>query len=227
MKRFAAILLLCCACFFTHNLQAQHAFGVRFGFNSATVTAPDIISNTIDFDRATGVNIGVFGEIKVSDFFSFQPELAFIQKGVSIREGFDIKLFDIPLPIGAEAVTKINYLEVPLLAKFSTGGEGVKAYAIVGPSLGYATGGRLKAKANLLIDIPLSNTKYDLDAVGVNRFELGGVLGAGVEFPMGNGALVLDARYQRGFTDVNAVPVVDLNTRNASFGMNIGYMVRL
>jgi hypothetical protein len=52
-----------------------------------------------------------------------QPELLFIQKGEQYQAG------------GVVTKAKLNYLELPVLAKISFGSESVKGYVNAGPSL--------------------------------------------------------------------------------------------
>ncbi len=208
---------------------AQTSIGFRVGANLAKVPQPDVISSfTPDFKNITATSVAAVAEIGINDNFAFQPELAYTQKGFAIKEGFDLNLFDIPLPLGVKAVTKVNYLEAPLLAKAKFGNEKVNAYITAGPTLGYAMGGRFITKAQILVDIKLIDQKLDLDRLGYERFEVGGSIGAGLNFnTKTSGSFFIDARYTKGFTNVYDVPIVDLKLKNQSFGVNVGYMIPL
>lgn len=208
---------------------AQTSIGFKGGFNYANVPEPSAVSGIVpDFKFVLGKSFAVVADIGVNDQFSFQPELAYTQKGFAIREGFDINLFDVPIPLGVKAVTKVNYIEAPLLAKYKFGNEKVGAYLLAGPTLGYATGGRFQTKAQILVDIKLVDQKLDLDNLGYERFEVGGTLGAGINFNTGNGgSFFIDARYTKGFTNVYDVPIVDLKLKNQGFGISVGYLMPL
>ncbi|MEL6865666.1 MAG: porin family protein [Bacteroidota bacterium] len=221
-------VLIFTLCFFQLGLQAQHSLGFRIGAASAGVKAPDALSAlTGRFDKLTAWDIALFSELKIAPNFSIQPELAYAQKGFVIDETRDLNLFDIPLPLGVRSVTQINYVEMPLLAKLSFGHHKVSGFVGIGPNISYALDGKLKARARVILDIPITNTDIDLDQIGYNRFEAGGIITAGVAVDTGNGKFFIDARYKRGFTDTYTVPVVDLEVRNSSFGMNIGYAFKL
>ncbi|MEM9918937.1 MAG: hypothetical protein AAF990_12625, partial [Bacteroidota bacterium] len=68
---------------------------------------------------------------------------------------------------------------------------------------------------------------FDLDNLDFNRWEVSGTVGAGMTIDTRGGALFMDARYTHGLTDVNQLPIVDLNAKNRGFGVNIGYLINL
>jgi len=208
---------------------AQTSIGIRGGITYSNVPEPSAISGIVpDFKFITGKSFAVVADIGINNQFSFQPELAYTEKGFAIREGFDVNLFEVPIPLGVKAITKVNYIEAPLLAKYKFGNEKVGAYLMAGPTLGYATGGRFQTKAQILIDINLIDRKLDLDNLGYERFEVGGTVGAGVNFNTNNGgSFFIDARYTKGFTNVYDVPVVDLKLKNQGIGVSVGYMMPL
>ena len=207
---------------------AQPSIGIRGGINYGEVSEPAVIGGILpDFKSILGINLGVVGEIPISSNFSFQPELAFNQKGFKLQEGFNVDIFKIPVPLGAKVVTKVNYIDMPLLAKYKFGNEKMNAYLTAGPVFSYASGGKLQTKAQFLFDIPITSTKLDLDALGYSRFEVSASVGAGLSFNTGSGSLFIDARYIHGLTDVYDVPVVDLKLKNRGFGINVGYMIPL
>ena len=219
---FALIILL------SSPLFAQPAIGIRGGINYGSVSEPEIIGGILpDFKSIIGLNLALVGEIPLGNNFSFQPELAYAQKGFKIQEGLNVDLFKIPIPIGAKVVTKVNYMEVPLLAKYRFGSEKVNAYLTAGPVLSYATGGKLQTKAQILFDIPITSTDLDLDALGYQRFDFSASVGAGLSVDTGAGELFVDARYVHGFNNVYDVPLVDLKLKNKGFGINVGYMISL
>ena len=179
LPKFVATLVLAVL---TVPMIAQTSIGFRTGIITGSVDAPSAIESiTPDFKNIYGTNIALVSEIDITPNFSLQPELMFTQKGFAIREGLDLELFNIDLPSRCQScTTKVNYVEVPLLAKYKFGGAAVQAYVAAGPSLGYATSGRLKTKAQLILDIPISNTSLNLDNIGYQRMEVGGVFAAGL-----------------------------------------------
>ena len=210
------------------NLQAQTFIGIRGGINAAGINPPNEISGVSSvLEDIITANIAFVSEFELGEKVSFQPELAYTRKGFKIEQGIDLDLFNVPVPLGVKAVTSFDYLEIPLLLKYNLRGEGINAHVFAGPSMGYAISGKLKTKANFLFEIPISETDLNLDNLGYKRFEVGGVVGAGLSFDAKNGKFFVDARYTHGFTELYDVPVIDLKVKNKNFGINVGYMIPL
>ena len=94
---------------------------------------------------------------------------------------------------GAELELKLEYFEVPMMVKFDLGTSDTKPYLMVGPTIGFNMSAKLKA-AELEVDI-----KEDIESV-----DFGVGFGAGVNVPMGNNSIFLEARYALGLTDIDA-----------------------
>jgi hypothetical protein len=203
--------------------------GVKTGFTSNNIAKPEFIETLEvipEFRNLETMNFGLVSEIGFSENFAIQPELNFTTKGFKIRESANINIYEMPLPLGVTAVSKFNYVEVPVLAKAKFGTGKTQAYVVAGPTLGYATGGKLETRANILFEIDLYETPLDLNSIGYERFEVGGTVGGGVAFDTGGGQLFVDARYSHGFTEVYDIPIVRERVQNKSFGINAGYMIR-
>ena len=219
---FAIILV------FAFNLQAQDiSFGIKTGVQSSNVKMPGFISDISqipDFKPITTYNIGVVSEIGLHKNFAIQPELVFTQKGFQIKEGMDVNIFNVPLPIGVTAISKFNYIEMPLLAKAKFGNEKTNFYLLAGPTFGYAMSGKLDTRARLLVEIDVFETPINLDAVGYERWEFGGMGGVGVSIGTGNGSqLFFDVRYSHGFTQPYDIPIVRERVQHNSIGVNVGF----
>jgi len=224
MKNWSLILI--CS-FFAYSAVAQ-SVGFRGGVGWSKVYATDAIDALApDFNLATVYSAGVVAEFPITDNFAFQPELAYARKGFSIQQQTDIELFNLPIPIGARAISTFGYLEAPLLAKMQFGNEVVKGYFTAGPSLGYAVDGNLETRTDGFLDIKLIDTDINLDAIDYQRFEVSGVLGAGVSFQTVAGKIFVDARYQHGFTELYDIPFLEEKVKNQGFGLNAGFLIPL
>ncbi len=207
---------------------AQFSVGLRGGFNFSNVyTTNGLDAITPDFQHISGPSIAGVLEYGISDHFALQTELAITRKGFKLGLDKDITLFNIPIPVGATAESRFNYVEVPLLAKVKFGDEVVHGYITAGPTVGYATSGRLITRANALFEFKVSDTDINLDAINYERLEVGGSVGAGLGFSTGFGQLFADARYTRGFTQLYDLPVVDEKIRNQGFAVSVGFLVPL
>lgn len=203
--------------------QAQIQLGVRGGTTINNISQTETLDAVSpDFDELVGFTAAAYLNVPIGAQFAFQPELAYTQKGFSLSQGADIELFGAPLPVGVVARSRFDYLEAPLLFQATLGDQQLQAYVQAGPALGYALGGRLKTQATGLLDIDLTNTEIDLDAINYERFEVSGIVGAGLKYRTGFGAVSLDGRYQQGFTELYDIPLVSERVRNRGFAVNLG-----
>lgn len=77
------------------------SYGVKGGLNFATI----IGDNTSKDQTVTAFNLGAMAEIKISEKFSFQPELLYSGQG-----------YDSGIP--SEGIIALNYLNIPFMAKY-------------------------------------------------------------------------------------------------------------
>ena len=221
-------LLTLCLTLVTSTSFAQTTYGVRGGVTFNNIYQTKTLDNlTPDIDYLVGFTSAVYAEIPLVNGLSFQPELAYNQKGFSIRQDADTELFGVELPIGVRANSRFDYLETPLLLKGKFGNEKVKGFVMAGPALGYATGGNLKTTSTGILEIDLTNTSIDLDVINYERFEFSAVVGAGVSFDAGFGNITLDGRFQQGFTELYDIPLVAERVKNQGFAINAGIAIPL
>jgi Outer membrane protein beta-barrel domain len=79
-----------------------------------------------------GFVVGIAADFSLLKYLSIQPELCFINKGVN-------QLYETP-DIDSNSTMNINYIELPVLAKFKLG----SSYFILGPAFSYGIGGTYK-----------------------------------------------------------------------------------
>lgn len=183
------------------SLNAQTMFGAKAGLNLATITGDE----TEDFNGRTSFHIGVLAEFEVSDTFSFQPELMYSSQGAEesyTEDGSKI-----------EGDIKLDYLNIPLMAKFYVA-EGFSIEA--GPQIGILLSAEYDWKADGesgSIDLKDEELVKDID-FGLN-FGLGYKLDGGLNF---------GARYNLGLSNVNDdVDSDDVNIKNGVFQVSVGY----
>jgi hypothetical protein len=201
------------------------SLGARAGMVWNHVVSRDL-NSTLDFNTINAASVGLVANIHLTDNISFQPELNYTEKGFKTSVGTDLKLFGTNLPIGARANTVVKYLDMPLALKYNFGTEGVRFFAMAGPTLGYALSGTIETYTKVLIvDVKAATTPINLNNENYKRFEVGGIVGSGVSIPVGNGNFYADVRYTRSFQDVYEVPIVGAKVRNQGFGVGIGYLM--
>lgn len=192
--------------------------GPRVGLNLGTqvVTGGDSEEEDAWNDEVkanTGIQLGAVANFGISELFSLQPELLFVQKGYKFEED------------GMSAKGKYSYLEVPVLAKISFGNEQLKGFVTAGPTLGYWLSGKDTFEAGggeISGDID-----FDDDEDGVEkRFEAGASIGVGLAYKVGPGALNFDVRYGAGFTSVYESDD-DAKLKNSGISLSVAYLFGL
>lgn len=135
-----------------------------------------------------GVGVNIFTNV---NNFSIQPELNYVGKGTKIKNA------------NVKTDLDLNYLELPVLAKYSFG----LAYINAGPSIGLL----LDKESKLVEDY----------GEKLKRIDFGVQMGAGVAIPLGMGKVVVDARYNLGLIDIAKVSSV----KNRGIMASVGYAI--
>lgn len=171
-KLFLSILVIfgLLTAFCVQQVNAQADFGLRTGVNFSSYN--DVIDD-VDQDTRTGLMLGAYLDISIPTIpFSIQPEVLYTQKGY--EEG--------------GATLKSDYLEVPVLAKFSFAPGPIQPHIYLGP---YAA-------------FPI-NTEGPGGGVSVfvddTQTDFGGIAGAGTDINAGVANLNLGVRYGFGLVD--------------------------
>lgn len=185
--------------------------GFKGGMNIANLHGKDVkvIEEDIGVDLVSkmGFCAGGFITYNINDMFAIQPELLFTMKGVKAEEevlGETVKI-----------TIKVNYLEIPVLAKLSIPTPGtVKPSLFVGPSLA------IKLSSKLKIEYAGESEEEDLEDLKSTDFGL--VFGGGVDFALGQGKLTVDARYTLGLATTDDSEE-ELDIKNGVISIMVGY----
>lgn len=203
---------------------AQISYGIRGGVHYGNAQIPSI-ANAMNFNATAtpGADLGFFAEIPLNENFSFRPELNYISKGFRVAEGLNFTIANLPIPLGLEAVTRIRYVQIPILGKYSFGTDGVRPYLVGGPAVGYASSAKLVTRVNSVVDFNVGSTDIDLSKSTYDRLEVNAIGGLGIGFPVASGEWFVEGRYSYGLTDLLDDPIVDLKLRNKGWGLSAGY----
>ena len=197
MKKFLAITALV----FGLGVQAQQTketkkeSGIELipkaGINFANQSIKNVNGekSKVSFQAGLGVNI----QTGIKNF-SIQPEVNFISKGTKFKNSFGNETYN------------FNYIEVPVLAKYSFG----PVYVNAGPSIGFLMGKSDKIKA------AYGNTK---------TIDFGVQMGAGIAIPAGPGKMIIDGRYNLGLSNISDEKGIDV--KNRGFAVSLGYAIPL
>ncbi len=220
-------LFLLLGSFLVSTSFAQKMIGVRGSISGSKVTKFDLIENiTPDFKLMPAGGAAVFMELPITEKFSFQPELAYTQKGFRIAEGIDMAgdFLGVNIPINGSVNFRTDYVEIPLLAKVHFGDKNeAHYYMMAGTAVGFLTDASMRISVLNIFPVRTGlSTGFFKDA------ELSGIAAAGFQMPVSEKMkFFTEVRYQHGFTRILDTPVVQLPVRNRTFSGGMGFMISI
>ncbi|MEL7833262.1 porin family protein [Fodinibius sp. Rm-B-1B1-1] len=156
------------------SVQKSHAqvdFGLRAGLNFSNFYDT---ADGSDLDSRTGFMVGGFLNFKVPmSPISIQPEVLYTQNGYEAANDITLEL---------------DYIQVPVLAKFSFAPGPAQPHVYVGPYVGIPVTSKVSGGG---VSIDTDNEQTDF----------GGIVGAGVDFNVGLTKLNVGGRYGFGLTN--------------------------
>lgn len=183
--------------------------GPVVGLNLSTLSASDP-SEDIEVDSRLGPLFGGFVSFDLSPSFSIQPELLYT------RRGADLPIEDITGSI------KLDYIQIPLLARVRFPGSSVTPFLQAGPALAFKSSCKVGASAGGVSET-VDCTDDDLDFVGLKSTSLSGIVGAGLDV----GNFQVGLRYDHGFTNIIRDAGPGEKAANRAFSITVGYGFRL
>ena len=180
--------------------------GLKAGMNIANIHGDNVEDV---WDSKIGICAGGFITCSLSNLFAIQPELLFTMKGSKAEEEV--------LGETMKVTMKLNYLEIPVLAKLSIPTPGtVKPSLFVGPSLAIKLSGRAK--------VEYAGESEEADIEDLKSTDFGLVFGGGVDFALGQGKLTVDARYTLGLTTTREPEDgEEVDVKNGVISIMVGY----
>ncbi len=179
------------------NTARDISFGVKGGVNFASLTGGDFFD---DVNSRTSFHVGALAEFPIADIFSLQVEALYS------GQGFEA---DFRGPEGDKAEYQLDYINIPVLAKF-----------YIAKGLSIEAGPQFSFLVNEEFDFNPNNDDGDIDLEGTDAeaesFEFGAAAGITFELPSG---LFATGRYIHGFTDI----IQDVDGQNSVFQLGIGY----
>ncbi|REL38835.1 PorT family protein [Rhodohalobacter sp. SW132] len=187
----------------THQVNAQSPidFGVKGGLNFATLSSDD------DVDSRSGFHAGLVLDFSLPMLpLGVESGLYYTQKGAEFTEE------------GITITGKLDYIEIPVLAKISVGPPGpFSPHIVAGPYAAYNINSELEASSgSASFSEDFSNETTDLD--------FGGIVGVGADFNFGITKLNVSARYSFGFSNINDTEFEVDDEKNRVFMISAGIM---
>ena len=138
MKKITLTLLGLVAFSTSALAQQEVKFGPKAGVNFANIGGKDAENNKM----LIGFHVGAFAEIKFNDQFALQPEVVYSAQG---SKG-EVSETVMGVTFSAEEELKVNYINVPIMAKYYfTDNFAVEA----GPYVGFLMSANSKGSANV------------------------------------------------------------------------------
>jgi len=204
--------------FFYISVYGQQIYLIpQISLNVSAYDFSETISNSDNQRFSPGFTAGVGLNLSLDELqtFSLHPE---------INYSFRTSKIDRPIATGQgtsssvsvlQQQTTMHYIEVPFLARFDFG-INTKYYINIGPSFAYALAGKEKQQND-----SAPGTNYNRSADFANRFnrtDWSAVIGGGMEFPVNDGFINLDARFSWGFNTLYKSR--ETNVTNTAGGIN-------
>ncbi len=184
-------------------------FGAKLGMNVATLSSKD----SDGIKSKIGLNVGGFVEIKISETFAFQPELLFSMQGAKSS----ISTSDVGFTYTSENTGSLNYLNIPLMAKYFV----IPKFSIeAGPQIGFLLSAKneFTSTSNFGGITQTSSNSKDVKE-SYNSVDFGLNLGANYEITEN---IFAGIRYNLGLSDI-AKNNTGNSIKNSVFSLNAGY----
>lgn len=184
------------------------AIGAKGGIGITTFKG----TNAENIDGRTSWLGGAFLNAQISPVFNLQPEILFSQKGADYTTN------------GIRRHLVINYFEIPVLAKLRLPiNEVVFPHILLGPNFAFKTNARYSSEETA------GGTQVTTNDVDIRRSDIGGLVGAGIDFETRGSGLffTVDGRYGFGFNNIDRSDN-SFEIRNAgwSFAVGIGFLLK-
>jgi hypothetical protein len=171
-----------------NHSKAQISYGVQAGMNISNWKgdAMESLGNVVDLSKGfigtksrTGIHIGAYVKVPLTEQISFEPGLFYSQKGYAMNGDLKIDALKF-LGVNASAKVESNYIDIPLMLNAEVA-KGLHVYA--GPQFSYLTGSNLHINTSVL-GISLLNKRLDLTD-NFNRMDV--AIAGGVGYAFDNG----------------------------------------
>ena len=192
--RSAVTVVAILAVFASPSVAQSVTGGVKGGVNFSKIAFGGD-EGVEDLERKSGLVVGAFVNLPMTELFSFHPEFLYSMKGGNEdRVGGDIK-------------TKRDFLQFPLLFRANFAADTVRPFVAFGPAFGFRTRAEVEGPDGRDVDIS--------DETAVVEFS--GVVGGGVQLSL----VIFEVRYDHGFSDLDQNDRVQVRTR--TFSILVGF----
>jgi len=183
------------------------SFGLNGGLNIPKVTGADVSVYLDNLKSNNGIVAGAYVSIGLLPNISIQPEMLYSQKGFKTSYDFYGERH--------EQTLRINYMEIPVLAKLSFGAI-IKPYVLAGPYLATKIGTNYEETIDGIMYISTNEN-------GLAGLDIGLTVGAGIQTPI---KISVEARYSMGLRSIYyGSELDDLDIKNSNIQLLVGYTI--
>ncbi len=236
------IVILILSLLFNNYLFSQVSIGLTFGTNICKIKHKADYSNNPfilpptqeELKTIIGLIVGIPLEIQLSERFGLFTALTYHQKGYKLKTEYNI----LNTYANIDGWSRINFLELPIQAKYYITKNKLSTYIAVGSSIGYALSGRAKAEIEINDENGYQSESFDekikfkdFKEAGMNQLDVSLVLGGGISYKAWRGDIFLNINYNHGF--INMVKDDENSTyegaieKNRGVNITCGYMIPL
>jgi hypothetical protein len=167
----AAVLLFAVGWAAPGAVDAQMTVGIGGGIVSATFVGDDV--DDLNVESRTGFSFGGWLSVPLGDRIAIVPGASYVQKGTKAAIGTVTATFE------------LSYIEIPVLFSFRlTPAESSTGFNLfAGPSVAFEIGCSLSGEEDG-VEVSVDCDDPDADADERQSVDFGGIVGAGVTFPL-------------------------------------------
>lgn len=217
---------------FAGTASAQIGFGVQAGANFANVDMKETNpAYTYKTKMKTGLTLGLFATVPMSDNIDFRPELNYTQKGFKMDDTQTQSIGGFTVTTVTKTDAVMNYAELPLNFVYKVPAGGGTFFIGAGPTFGFGLSGKAKGSTTVtMTGQPTTTNSSTVDfafdgktnttdnKMHLKGFDFGGNILAGYKLPMG---VSISAGYGMSFQDID--PESNSSLKNKGFNIKIGY----
>lgn len=183
----------------------QTTFGVKGGINPSVWNVKIGDTKEEDYKSRVGFHFGAVVDFSISDNFSIQPQLLFVNKGSKEKHGdHDDKIL-------------VSSIDIPVNFLYKTNAGKGKFFVGGGPNLGFNLSGKIKGEH----DGEMEEEKLEIGSEDgqIKAFDFGLNALAGFEFSNG---LFVSANFTPGIANLSNTN--NVTARSSYFGVSLGFM---
>jgi len=254
-KAIPSLVFISMFLFTTHISRAQVQIGIQGGLSVPNLSGGN---NEVSegYSSRLAPNFGITAEFGITDNFSIQPEINFDGQGGQ-RNGLQ-PVTNLPPELSSpptgyyyasfKNVSILNYIEIPVLAKYTFGGLGFKFDVNAGPYIGFLLNATEKTSGTSSIYVDKNGTPLGIpdsssggytpvppqsfDAStdvtsSIHKVNYGIAGGVGIMVPVtSRGSVSLDVRGLYGLTNIQKDPA-DGTSHTGNLIISVGYSYEL